>query len=57
MVQCMKTVDYKTIVDTHTAYIVSKHTVGVLKDWTKRHLWSKTTLNTGGHNSRGRELK
>ena len=24
------------------------HTVGELKDWTKRHLWSKTTLNTGG---------
>ena len=21
-----------------------KHTVGELKDWTKRHLWSKTTL-------------
>ena len=24
------------------------HTVGKLKDWTKRNLWSKTTLNTGG---------
>ena len=24
------------------------YTVGELKDWTKRHLWSKTTLNTGG---------
>ena len=24
------------------------YTVGALKDWTKRHLWSKTTLNTGG---------
>ena len=23
-------------------------TDGELKDWTKRHLWSKTTLNTGG---------
>ena len=23
-------------------------TVGELKDWTKRHLWSKTTQNTGG---------
>ena len=23
-------------------------TVGELKDWTKRNLWSKTALNTGG---------
>ena len=23
-------------------------TVGELKDWTKRNLWSKTSLNTGG---------
>ena len=28
--------------------ITYKHTVGELKDWTKRHLWCKTTLNTGG---------
>ena len=26
----------------------SVYTVGELKDWTKRNLWSKTTLNTDG---------
>ena len=25
-----------------------QRTVGELKDWTKRHLWSKIILNTGG---------
>ena len=29
------------------------HTVGELKDWTKCHLWSKTTLNTGGMGGAG----
>ena len=28
-------------------------TVGELKDWTKRNLWSKTTLNTGGMGGAG----
>ena len=38
-----------TIIKVYPLRYVHKyvHTVGELKDWTKRHLWSKTTLNTG----------
>ena len=39
---------FSTHLNFHTFWDSIWYTVGELKDWTKRNLWSKTTLNTGG---------
>ena len=37
--------------------MIITRTVGELKDWTKRNLWCKTTLNTSGMRGQGRILQ